>query len=171
MEKIAPKIGDCFLMKGLTINEPMTLYYITDINGDKIQALSIYVHDKMVQGLDVANEYDDEIPTDAILLPEGTYDRVKESMNKFVEETTSYLQAHCNRKGFKVRIGGHYWDRHIETITEINGNKTKYDLFRFETENISPIGLARGLLIDLKAMGLRLQTMRLTKSNTVIVYM
>ena len=44
--------GDCFLMKGATIDEPMTLYFITSINDDYIQALTIYIHDTMVQGLD-----------------------------------------------------------------------------------------------------------------------
>ena len=153
MERMKPKIGDCFLMKGLTINEPMTLYHVTDINDDKIQALSIYVHDKMVQGLDYANEYDNDIPSDAILLPEGTYDRVKESMNKFLEETRSYLQAHCKCKGFKVKAGGHYWNRDIETITEIFENKTKYDLFRLETENISPCWSGEGVVDRLESFG------------------
>lgn len=153
MERIRLIPGDCFLMKGLTINEPMTLYHITDINDDKIQALSIYVHDKMVQGLDCAEEYDNDIPSDAILLPEGTYDRVKESMKIFLEETRNYLQAHCNCKGFKVRVGGHYWERDIETITGIDGNKTKYDLFRLETENISPCWSGEGFVDRLESYG------------------
>lgn len=41
MERNRQEIGDCFLMKGVTIKEPMTLYHVTDINGDKLQALSI----------------------------------------------------------------------------------------------------------------------------------
>ncbi len=153
MERIRLKTGDCFLLKGLTINEPMTLYYVTDIHNDKIQARSIYIHDKMVQGLDHAQEYNNDIPTDAILLSAGTYDRIKESMKSFVEETRNYLRAHCNCNGFKVRVGGHYWERHIETITEIDGNKTKFDLFRLETENISPSWTGEGFVDGLERDG------------------
>ena len=140
-------------MKGLTINEPMTLYHVTGICKDKIQALRIYIHDSMVQGLDYASEYDYNIPESAILLPEGTYDRVKESMKKFVEETKCYLRTHCIYKGFQVRVGGHYWERYIETITEIDGNKIKYDLFRFETENISPCWSGNGFVDSLESYG------------------
>ena len=153
MERFSLKVGDCFLIKGLTINEPMTLYYVRDINDDKILARSIYIHNTMVQGLNYAKEYDNVIPTDAILLPEGTYDRVKESMKSFVEETRNYLRAHCNCNGFKVRVGGHYWERHIETITEIDGNKTKSNVFRLETENISPSWTGEGFVDSLESDG------------------
>lgn len=153
MERIRLKIGDCFLLKGLTINEPMTLYYVRDINDDKIQARCIYIHDTMVQGLDHTQEYNNDIPTDAILLPEGTYDRIKESMKSFVEETRNYLRANCICNGFKVRVGGHYWERHIETITEIDGNKTKSDVFRLEAENISPSWSGEGFVDSLESDG------------------
>ena len=122
----------------------MTLYHITGINGNKIQALSISIQDKQVQGLDYPNIYDDDIPADAVLLPEGTYDRIKESMRIFVEEAKNYLSTHSSTDSFKIRIGGHYWERHIETITDIDGNKTKYDLFRLEDENISPCWRGEG---------------------------
>ena len=153
MERIRLKTGDCFLLKGLTINEPMTLYYVRDINDDKILARSIYIHDTMVQGLDHTQEYNNDIPTDAILLPEGTYNRIKESMKSFVEETRNYLRAHCNCNAFKVRVGGHYCERHIETITEINGNKTKSNVFRLETENISPCWSGEGFVDSLERDG------------------
>ena len=153
MERFKLKTGDCLLIKGLTVNEPMTLYYVSDIHNDKIQARCIYIHDTMVQGLDHTQEYNNDIPTDAILLPEGTHDRVKESMKLFVEETRNYLRAHCNCNAFKVRVGGHYWERHIETITEIDGNKTKSDVFRLETENISPSWTGEGFVDSLESDG------------------
>lgn len=140
-------------MKGATVNDPMTLYHIKEIHDAKIQALSIYVHDTMVQGLEYASEYDNDIPAKAILLPKGTYGRVKESMKIFVEETRLYLQARCNCDSFKARVGGHYWERHIETITSIDGNKTKYDLFRLEEENISPCWTGEGTVDTLEKYG------------------
>lgn len=153
MERIRLKTGDCLLIKGLTVNEPMTLYYVRDVNDDKILARSIYIHDTMVQGLEYAREYDNDIPIDAFLLPEGTYDRVKESMKSFVEETRNYLCANCICNGFKVRVGGHYWERHIETITEIDGNKTKSNVFRLEAENISPCWTGEGFVDGLERNG------------------
>ena len=136
--------GDCFLMKGATIDEPMTLYFITSINDDYIQALTIYIHDTMVQGLDYPREYKNDIPAKAMLLPPGTYKRIKASMTDFVEEIKKFLGSHCIKESFKLRVGGHYWYRHIETITDIDGNKTKYNLFRLEDENISPCGTGEG---------------------------
>lgn len=146
MDKNKLKKGDCFLMKGATINGPMTLYHITDIRDDKVDALSIYVHSTQVQGLEYASEYDYDIPNDAIPLPNGTYREVKESMKAFVKEIHDYLRAHCVGDDFEVKVGGHYWCHGIETITEINGNKTKYNLFRIEPENISPIWTGEGFV-------------------------
>ena len=75
-------------------------------------------------------------------------------MNKFLEETRSYLQAHCKCKGFKVKAGGHYW----------NFSDWKQKIFHH-------VGLVKGLLIGLNIMRQRNQTKRLTRSNTVIVNM
>ncbi|MBR6285438.1 MAG: hypothetical protein IKR18_00380 [Bacteroidaceae bacterium] len=153
MENIRLKAGDCVLMKGLTNDEPMTLYYVTDVKGDKMYALRIYVHDSMVQGLEYVGEYDNKISDKAIFLSNGTYGRVKESMRLFLEETRNYLRTHCNRNNFKVMVGGNYWYRGIETIKEIDGNKTKYDLFRFEMENISPCWSGEGFVDDIESQG------------------
>lgn len=148
------KKGDCILMKGTTINEPMTLYHITDITDAKIHGLRIYIHDNMVQGLDFDSEYDYDIPKKAILLPEGTYQRVKESMKRFVMETETFLRTNCNNGSFKVKVGGHYLERYLETITDIEGNRTKYRLFRIESENISPCWSGEGFVDTLEEYGI-----------------
>lgn len=62
------KKGDCFLMKGSSIDEPMTLYHIVDMKEDKLWALRICINNSMVQGLDIPYEYDNDIPSDAIML-------------------------------------------------------------------------------------------------------
>lgn len=38
--------GDCFLMKGATQEEPMTIYLIDDFIGEKLYAYAIYVGKK-----------------------------------------------------------------------------------------------------------------------------
>lgn len=148
------KKGDCILMKGTTINEPITLYYVTDMTDAKIHCLRVYIHDNMVQGMDFASEYDYDIPKEAILLPEGTYQRVKESMKRFVMETETFLRTNCNNGCFKVKVGGHYLERYLETITDIEGNRTKYRLFRIESENISPCWSGEGFVDNLEEYGI-----------------
>lgn len=125
-------------MKGSTDCEPMTLYYITDMYNDKIRALSICIKDEMVQGLEYASEYDNEIPQEAILLPSNTYDQVKKEMNAFLKETKSFIEKNLIKGKYTLQIGGHYYDGYIQTVTEIGEKRTKYNLFRLEPENISP---------------------------------
>lgn len=133
------KINDCILMKGSTENEPMTLYYITDMYDDKIRALSICICDEMVQGLEYASEYDNEIPKDAILLPTDSYSQVKEEMNTFLKEVKSFIKNNLISGPYELQVGGHYYGRFINTITEIGKERTKYNVFRLDPENISPI--------------------------------
>lgn len=154
MERNKFRLGDCILMRGETINKPMTLYHIINVTDEKVEALSIYVHEKQVQGLDFPSEYDNEIPADAIMLPDGTYNRVKSEMRQFLDEIGDYLKTHCLQENFQVRVGGHYLDRHIETITSIEGNKTKYELFRLEEENISPSWTGEGFVDGLESRGI-----------------
>lgn len=133
------KKNDCFLMKGSNENEPMTLYYITDMYDDKIRARSICIKDEMVQGLENDDEYDYEIPEDAIMLPSNTYDEIKHGMNTFLKEAKSFIEKNLIEGKPRLQIGGHYYDGYIHTITEIGEKRTKYNLFRLEPENISPI--------------------------------
>ncbi len=125
-------------MQGTTFEEPMTLYYITDMSKDKIHALSICINDKMVQGLDDDSEYDNNIPEEAVPRPSRTYEAVKSSMKSFVKEIKAYINDHVIESDFQIEIGGHYYDGYIHTITEIGEERVKYQLFRLEDENISP---------------------------------
>ena len=132
------KKSDCFLMQGATLEEPMTLYYITDMNKDKIRALSIFINDDMVQGLDDDSEYDNDIPEEAIPRPSWAYEGVKRSMKTFVNKIKAYIKDRVIEGDFQIEIGGHYYDGHIHTVTEIGEERVKYKLFRLEDENISP---------------------------------
>lgn len=130
--------SDCFIMQGASIKDPMTLYYITEMNKDKIRALSICINDNMVQGLEDDSEYDNEIPKEAITLPSGTYEKAKSSMRLFLEDVKTFLNNHVIKEVFQIKIGGHYYDGYIHTITDIDEERVKYKLFRLEEENISP---------------------------------
>lgn len=129
---------ECFLMQGASINEPMTLYYITDIKKDKIRALSICISDEMVQGLEYDSEYDNDIPEEAIPLPTVTYQNVRTAMLSFLKEIKSFIEENLMEGDFTIEIGRHYYDGYIHTITEIGETRLKYKLFRLEEENISP---------------------------------
>ena len=132
------KKGDCFIMKGSNINEPMTLYYITEEYDDKLRALSICIKNEMVQGLDYDNEYDNDIPEEAVILPPDTYSQVKELMKMFLKETKTFIGKRIKQGDFELQVGHHYYDGYIYTITEIGEKRAKYNLFRLEEENISP---------------------------------
>lgn len=132
------KKGDCFLMKGSSIEEPMTLYRIVDIKEDKLWALCICIKNSMVQGLDILNEYDNDIPSDAVMLTPETYDNIKQSMKDFLRETADFLKGRVIKDEEPVKIGYRYYDGYIETVTKIEDGRAYYDLFRLEPENISP---------------------------------
>ncbi len=132
------KKGDCFLMKGSSIEEPITLYRIVDIKEDKLWALCICIKNSMVQGLDIPNEYDNDIPSDAVMLTPETYDDIKQSMKDFLRETADFLKGKVIKDEGPVMIGYRYYDGYIETVTKIEEGRAYYDLFRLEPENISP---------------------------------
>ena len=102
------KKGDCFLMKGSSIEEPMTLYRIVDIKEDKLWALCICIKNSMVQGLDILNEYDNDIPSDAVMLTPETYDNIKQSMKDFLRETADFLKGRVIKDEEPVKIGYRY---------------------------------------------------------------
>lgn len=145
------KRGDCFIMKGSTINEPMTLYYITDEYADKLRALRVCINHKMVQGLDYDDEYDNDIPEEAVMLPPNTYSMVRESMKKFLNETKAYIESNIEQGDFKLQVGKHYYDGYIHTITEIGETRANYNLFRLEEENISPFWTGDGNIDSLES--------------------
>jgi hypothetical protein len=132
------KKNDCFLMQGSSINDPMTIYYITDMKKDKIRALSICIKDDMVQGLKCDSEYDNDIPKEAIPLPTLAYQNVRTTMLSFLKDIKSFIKENLIEGDFTIDVGCHYYDGYIHTITEIGEKRLKYKLFRLEEENISP---------------------------------
>ena len=126
------------MMKGSSIDEPMTLYHIVDMKEDKLWALSVCVSNSMVQGLDIPNEYDNDIPSDAVVLASESYDDIKQSMKGFLRETSDFLKGRLITNEMPIKIGCHYYDGYIKTITKIEESKVYYNVFRLEPENISP---------------------------------
>ena len=125
-------------MKGSSIDEPMTLYHIIDMTEDKLWALSVCISNSMVQGLDIPNEYDNHIPSDAVMLAPESYNDIKLSMKDFLREIAEFLRGRLITSEMPIKIGCHYYDGYIKTITKIEEGRVYYSLFRLEPENISP---------------------------------
>lgn len=138
------KIGDCFLMHGSTIEEPMTLYLVKKIIDEKIIALSVLIKKQMVQSWDPwdsINTYDNDIPNEAVFLPKETFDIVTKKKMDFLEEIWNYIETNLveNISKTKIEVGKHYYNRgFIYTIDSIGEERFKSQVFRLERENISP---------------------------------
>ena len=59
-------------------------------------------------------------------------------MKEFLKETADFLKGRVVMDASPVKIGEHYYDGYIETVTKIEEGRAYYDLFRLEPENISP---------------------------------
>lgn len=144
------KKNDCFLMKGSEITEPMTLYYVAYVNGDKVRVLSVYVGKEMIQGLEHGFEYDNDVSDDAIFMSPDVYDEMKEKMVSFLEKIKNFIHKNIIKGKFDLEVGGHYYHGYIYTIKEIGEKRVKCDLFRLEEENISPYWRAEDFIEDMK---------------------
>ena len=91
MEKNNYSKNDCFLMKGSDNNDPMTVYQITDIDETHTYAKSLSITTQMVHGWPISQEYDKNIPENAIPLPLNSWQWARKQMSSFVKETISYL--------------------------------------------------------------------------------
>ena len=130
--------GDCFIMIGSEKEEPMTLYLLKQIRGNKIDALSVSIDKHWIHGWDYPDEYDNDIPEEAIVLPSDTYTEVKRQMVEFCTDAHKYIQDNMVKTDLKVQVGKHYYGRFIETITKIEDNRVYYNTLRLESEDISP---------------------------------
>ena len=132
--------NDCFLLRGKDINEPMTVYQITDIDEVHIWAKHISITNKMIYGFPISDQYDNSIPDDAIPLPSNSWLWVRKKMKAFVDENTSYLRDNVNKETNDVVIGGHYMLRPgaLYTITEVRKDSISYDSFKIDEDFISP---------------------------------
>ena len=134
------KVNDCFLLMGSKANEPMTVYCITQITKDKIWAKSICVKNESVDGWPTSDEYENDVPDDAILLPPDSWDWGKKQMLSFLKETYDYLSKNTMEGKPEIVVGGHYIEHGgIHTVKEIGKEKVKYKLFRLDEDNISPL--------------------------------
>ena len=66
-----------------------------------------------------------------------------------MREAKSFIEKNLIEGEPKLQIGGHYYDGYIHTVTEIGKKRTKYNLFRLEPENISPIWTGNCLTEDI----------------------
>ena len=130
--------GDCFIMIGSKEEEPMTLYLLKQIRGNKVDAFSISIDKHWIHGWDYPDEYDNDIPEEAIVLPCDTYTEVKRQMVEFCTEAHKYTQNNIVKADFKFEVGKHYYERFIETITKIEDNRVYFKTLRIDPEDISP---------------------------------
>lgn len=140
MEKYNYTKNDCFLMKGSDINDPMTVYQITDIDETHICAKSLSITTQMVHGWPITEEYDDVVPDGAIPLPSNSWRWARKQMSSFVKETSAYLYDNIIKEKTDIVVGCHYLDRcsDISTVKEIEGERIKFKVFKIDEDFISP---------------------------------
>ena len=127
--------GDCFLCPGENCR---TLYYLTDVYGDKCMALSIYINKDAVQAIECESEYDLDLPNDIVMLPSSMYDTIKQSMLECIEDMHKVLWDEALDVDFELEAGALYSDgAYIYRMMEIKEDRCHYRLFRIESENIS----------------------------------
>ncbi len=115
------------------------MYKIDSVREDKMDAFSILIKKEQIMGWDFPNEYDNDIPEEAILLPQDTYAKVKQRMEDFYVQSRQLIQENLVDGDFEIEMGRRYFYRSIHTVTKIEENRVYYDLFRIDPENISPI--------------------------------
>lgn len=130
--------GDCFILTGSNQEEPMTIYKIEGVRGDKIDALSILIKKGQIMGWNFPDEYDNDIPEEAIRLPCDTYAKIKQEMEDFYIKSSKFIQENLVKGDFEIEIGRHYYGRSINTVTKIEKDRVYYKVFRIDPENISP---------------------------------
>ena len=127
------KKGDCFLCPG---EKCRTLYYITDVDGSKLWALSVFINQNTVQAMDWIREYDANLPDNIIMLPPSMYDTIKQAMQECMEDMHKTLQEEALRVDFDIEVGALYTNGcSIHRVTEMKDDefghtKWHYKLFR-----------------------------------------
>ncbi len=128
--------GDCFLCSGET---QRTLYYITDVRGNKCDALSIYISPTQIQGLEYDSEYDIDLPDNIIVMPTTMYKTIKQLMRECVDDIHKILKSEALDVECEIEANSRYTDgNYIYTMTLLKEGRWHYNLFRVECENISP---------------------------------
>lgn len=140
MEKNNYSKNDCFLMKGSDNNDPMTVYQITDIDETHTYAKSLSITTQMVYGWPISQEYDKNIPENAIPLPSNSWQWARKQMSSFVKETIAYLYDNIIDGKTDIIVGGHYIDRgsDITTVEEIGDERIRFKVFKIDEDFISP---------------------------------
>lgn len=133
------KKGDCFLVKGKEINEPMTVYYVTDIDENYIWAKSFSVDTTMISALPIEDKYNNDIPPNIIPLPSDSWEWGKKEMLSFLKEINAYLIDNVIKEKTEIITGCHYYNNcDIYTITEIGEERIRYNLIKLDEDFISP---------------------------------
>ena len=134
------KVNDCFLMRGKAITDPMTVYCLVSISGNKMRLKSLSVSENMIHGWPTPNTSADTIPEEAIPLPSDSWQWGKDQMLSFIDEIYCYLRDIVTEKKSKFDVGEHFMGHSgIGTVKEIGDEKIKYKLFRLDEDDISPI--------------------------------
>jgi len=127
---------DCFLCPG---EIERTLYFITDVRGNKCDALTIYINPTQVQRFECPLEYDIDLPDDIIMMPKTMYNTIKQLMCECVDEIHNVLKSEALDVEFELEANSLYTDgSYIYTMTHLKNERWYYNLFRVEPENISP---------------------------------
>ena len=139
MEKNNYSKNDCFLMKGSDNNDPMTVYQITDIDETHTYAKSLSITTQMVHGWPISQEYDKNIPENAIPLPSNSWQWARKQMSSFVKETIAYLYDNIIDGKTDIIVGGHYIDRgsDITTVEEIGDERIRFKVFKIDEDFIT----------------------------------
>lgn len=147
--------GDCFLCPG---EKCRTLYYLTDVYGNKCKAMSIFINQNTVQAMEWENEYNLDLPNDIVMLPSTMYDTIKQLMLDCIDDMHKVLWDEALDIDFELEVGALYTDgAYIYRMMEIKEGKWHYKLFRIERENIS-YNWSGSSPLDSAKRGLRLIT-------------
>lgn len=129
------KKGDCFLCPG---EKCRTLYYLTDVDGDKCSALTIYINQNTIQAMEWEDEFELDFPEDIIMMPSSMYDTIKQLMLDCIDDMHKILWDEALDIEFEIEPNALYTDgSYIYRMTEIKEDRWHYKLFRIERENIS----------------------------------
>lgn len=137
------KTGDCFIMMGSNKEEPMTVYLIKEMTAGKLYALTVCVKKVWIHGWDWPEEFDNDIPEDAVMVPAETYSYVKRQMTDYCTWAHEYICSNIIKTGIGIEIGKHYYSRSIGTVTKVEDGKVFYNCFKIGSEDITPYGTGR----------------------------
>ena len=136
-------------MMGQSKEEPMTLYSIEEIGNDNVSARFISISETGIADVGCPQEYEKDLPEDAVTLPGETFDQVRGQMDDFCTQTNEYIRGNLAEGDHEPEIGSHYYDwLDVYTVTGFEGDRVHYDIIRLDPLNISPCWTGNALAKD-----------------------